>query len=159
MLARTHTGQVGLPLTPESILVLDADLYAYVPGEGGQWKQRDNVIWQVLPDGRGVARFVPLPADQTPDAMEEEKTAVPLFGTTSEQPRNHLNLVLSSLRGLGVFGAKPGPTTIVPTLSFVCDTCHNTLFANRPRRTVPGGTGGRSRRILAQRAFRVQSGR
>jgi len=31
-------------------------------------------------------------------------------------------------------------------------------FANQSRRTVPGGTGGQSRRILAQHAFRVQSG-
>jgi len=71
VLARIHTGQVELPLTPESILALHADLYAYVPGEGGQWKQRDNVIRQVLPDGRDVVRFVPLPADETPEAMEE----------------------------------------------------------------------------------------
>jgi Fic family protein len=71
VLARIHTGQVGLPLTPESILALHADLYTYIPGEGGQWKQRDNVIRQVLPDGRDVVRFVPLPADETPSAMEE----------------------------------------------------------------------------------------
>jgi len=68
VLARIHKGQVGLPLAPESILALHADLYTYLPGEGGQWKQRDNVIRQVLPDGRGV---VPLLADETPAAMEE----------------------------------------------------------------------------------------
>jgi Fic family protein len=71
VLTRIHTRQVGLPLTPESILALHADLYTYIPGEGGQWKQRDNVIRQVLPDGRDVVRFVPLPADETPSAMEE----------------------------------------------------------------------------------------
>ena len=71
LLARIHTGQIGLPLTPESILALHADLYAYLPGQGGQWKQRDNVIRQTLPDGREVVRFVPLPADETPAAMQE----------------------------------------------------------------------------------------
>ena len=71
VLARIHTGQVGLPLTPESILALHADLYIYLPGEGGQWKQRDNIIRQVLPDGHEVIRFVPLPAGETPSAMEE----------------------------------------------------------------------------------------
>ena len=71
VLARIHTGQVGLPLTPESILAMHADLYAYVPGEGGKWKERDNVIRQTLPDGREVVRFVPLEADETPDAMAE----------------------------------------------------------------------------------------
>jgi Fic family protein len=71
VLARIHTGQVSLPLTPESILALHADLYTYLPDEGGQWKQQDNVIRQILPDGRDVVRFVPLPADETPEAMEE----------------------------------------------------------------------------------------
>lgn len=71
VLARIHTGQVGLPITPSSILSLHADLYTYVPGEGGQWKQRDNVIRQTLPDGRDVVRFVPLPADETPEAVGE----------------------------------------------------------------------------------------
>jgi len=71
VLARIHTGQVGLPLMPDTIRALHADLYAYLPGEGGMWKQRDNVIRQVLPNGREVVRFVPLPASETPSAMEE----------------------------------------------------------------------------------------
>ncbi len=71
LLARIHTGQIGLPLTPESICALHADLYAYLPGEGGRWKARDNVIRQRLPDGRDVVRFVPLSADETPGAMSE----------------------------------------------------------------------------------------
>lgn len=71
VLTRIHTGQVGLPLTADKILALHADLYAYVPGEGGSWKQRDNIIRQMLPDGREAIRFVPLPADETPDAMAE----------------------------------------------------------------------------------------
>ncbi|MGA9349842.1 MAG: Fic family protein [Anaerolineae bacterium] len=71
VLARIHTGQVSLPLTPDAIRALHADLYAYLPGEGGMWKQRDNVIRQVLPNGREVVRFVPLSANETPAAMEE----------------------------------------------------------------------------------------
>jgi Fic family protein len=71
VLARTHTSQVHLPLMPDSVRALHADLYAYLPGEGGDWKQRDNVIHQVLPHGRDVVRFVPLLADETPAAMEE----------------------------------------------------------------------------------------
>lgn len=71
VLARVHAGQASLPLMPDAIRALHADLYAYLPGEGGMWKQRDNVIRQVLPDGREVVRFVPLPADETPAAMEE----------------------------------------------------------------------------------------
>lgn len=60
VLARIHTSPVGFPLTPDSILALHADLYTYVPGEGGNWKQQDNVIRQILPDGWDVVRFVPL---------------------------------------------------------------------------------------------------
>lgn len=71
VLVRIHEGQIGLPLTSESILALHADLYAYLPGEGGQWKQRDYAIRRVLPDGREVVCFVPLLADETPAAMEE----------------------------------------------------------------------------------------
>jgi Fic family protein len=71
VLARIHTGQVGLPLAPDSILALHADLYTYVPSEGGNWKQQDNVIRQILPDGRDVVRFVPLSAGETPGAMQE----------------------------------------------------------------------------------------
>ncbi|MBU0704423.1 MAG: Fic family protein, partial [Chloroflexi bacterium] len=71
VLARIHTGQIGLPLTPESIMALHADLYAYIPGEGGKWKQHDNIIRQTLPNGREVVRFVPLPASETPQAMKE----------------------------------------------------------------------------------------
>ncbi len=71
VLARIHTGQLAVPITPDSICAMHADMYAYLPGEGGKWKQRDNVIRQTLPDGREVVRFVPLPADETPDAMEE----------------------------------------------------------------------------------------
>jgi Fic family protein len=71
VLTRIHTGQVGLPLTSDSICALHADLYAFVPGEGGAWKQRDNIIQQTLPDGREVVRFVPLSADETPAAMAE----------------------------------------------------------------------------------------
>ncbi|MBN1919639.1 MAG: Fic family protein [Anaerolineae bacterium] len=71
VLARVHTGQIAMPLTPESIRALHAELYAFLPGEGGEWKDHDNVIRQRLPDGRDVVRFVPLPAVETPQAMAE----------------------------------------------------------------------------------------
>jgi Fic family protein len=71
ILARIHGLQTALPLTPSAILALHADLYSYLPGEGGRWKQQDNLIRQVLPNGREVVRFQPLPADETPQAMHE----------------------------------------------------------------------------------------
>lgn len=71
VLGQIHSGQLGLPITPASICDIHANLYAYLPGEGGKWKQRDNVIRQTLPGGQDVIRFVPLPAGETPGAMEE----------------------------------------------------------------------------------------
>lgn len=37
----------------------------------GKWKKLDNEVEEELPDGTKKTRFKPLPADQTPDAMEE----------------------------------------------------------------------------------------
>ncbi len=71
VLARIHAGEVKLPFTPARICALHADLYAFLPGEGGHWKQIDNIIRQILPDGREVVRFVPLTAEETPAAMAE----------------------------------------------------------------------------------------
>ena len=71
VLAKIHTGQIKPPITPDQIRSIHAGIYAYLPGEGGQWKQRDNIIRQTLADGREAIRFVPLPADETPGAMEE----------------------------------------------------------------------------------------
>jgi hypothetical protein len=41
VLARIHTGQLGLPITLDVIRAIHADMYAYLPSEGGQWKQPD----------------------------------------------------------------------------------------------------------------------
>jgi len=71
VLAQIHAGRIGLPLTPDKIREMHTGIYAYLAGEGGEWKQRDNVIRQTLPDGREAVRFVPVPADETPAAMEE----------------------------------------------------------------------------------------
>jgi Fic family protein len=71
VLARIHAGQIGLPLTTDKIRAIHADMYAYLPGEGGTWKEQNNIIRQILPDGREVVRFVPLPANETPAAMDE----------------------------------------------------------------------------------------
>lgn len=71
VLAQIHAERISLPLTPDKIQAVHAGIYAYLPGEGGEWKQRDNVIRQTLPDRREAVRFVPIPADETPAAMEE----------------------------------------------------------------------------------------
>ncbi len=56
---------------PNVILQLHRDLYSYNPTSvGGRWKNTDNVIEEVDPEGNHQIRFRPLPAYDTADAME-----------------------------------------------------------------------------------------
>ena len=71
VLARIHAGEVGLPLTPAGIGALHADLYAYLPGEGGAWRTRDTVVQERLAGGRETVRPAIVRADDVPGAMAE----------------------------------------------------------------------------------------
>jgi len=64
-LERVHTGQVGPPFTPDRFRALHDHLYAYLPGEGGMWRQRDclDIVEGACP--------TPLPASEIPAAMDE----------------------------------------------------------------------------------------
>ncbi|MCD8230998.1 MAG: Fic family protein [Clostridiales bacterium] len=55
---------------PNIILQLHRDLYSYA-GSGGNYKNSDNVIAETDAEGHRKARFIPVPAFQTADAMEE----------------------------------------------------------------------------------------
>ncbi len=55
---------------PNIILQLHRDLYSYA-GSGGNYKNSDNVIAETDTEGHQKARFIPVPAFQTVDAMEE----------------------------------------------------------------------------------------
>ncbi len=71
VLATIHESHDAIPVTPSVILQLHRDLYAHLPaGIGGVWKAGDNVIAQT--DARRVqsVRFRPVPAFETPMAME-----------------------------------------------------------------------------------------
>lgn len=57
---------------PNIILQLHRDLYSYSQGAtGGSYKNSDNVIAEIDAEGNQKARFIPVPAFQTADAMEE----------------------------------------------------------------------------------------
>jgi hypothetical protein len=70
LLNRTHAGNLDPPFSSDAVLALHAELHASVVGEGGRWKTWDNLICRPLPDGGSTARFT-LPADETPEAMDE----------------------------------------------------------------------------------------
>jgi Fic family protein len=56
---------------PNIILQLHRDLYSYADSAiGGRYKNADNVIAQTDAQGQQKARFIPVPAFQTPEAVE-----------------------------------------------------------------------------------------
>ena len=60
-----------IPIRPGSILQLHRDLYRFSSASiGGSFKNADNVIAEELPDGTRRVRFEPVPAWETPGAME-----------------------------------------------------------------------------------------
>jgi len=70
VLASIHANAKRMILTPELILRLHRQIYARTPDRGGAWKEKENAILEVLPDGRQVIRFRPVSALATPEFIE-----------------------------------------------------------------------------------------
>lgn len=71
VLSMIHESYEYINPRPNIILQLHRDLYSYSQGEGGSYKNSDNVIAETDEQGNQRARFVPVPAFQTAMAMEE----------------------------------------------------------------------------------------
>ena len=72
VLATIHESYEYINPRPNIILQLHRDLYSYSQGAaGGCYKDSDNVIAETNAEGHQKARFVPVPAFQTSEAMEE----------------------------------------------------------------------------------------
>lgn len=56
----------AVPITPDVIRRLHTLAQGGHSGDAGQWKQRDNEIVEILPNGERRIRFVPTPARDTP---------------------------------------------------------------------------------------------
>ena len=69
VLSTIHASAADIPFTPNEVLRLHRDLYQFIPGEGGRWKQTNNRIMEIGPDGTAVVRFEPVEAHLTEDAM------------------------------------------------------------------------------------------
>ena len=70
VLAKVHAGHASLHLSTALIKEWHRSLYRYTGEKGGGWKQKDNAIIQVRPDGRQVVRFKPASAVVAPKFME-----------------------------------------------------------------------------------------
>src|SRR5579875_277549 len=69
VLKMIHGHHEYIDLNPNVILQLHRDLRKYI-GTGGKWKTADNKIEERHPDGSIRVRFNPVPAWQTPEAMD-----------------------------------------------------------------------------------------
>ena len=71
VLATVHESHDYIPPRPSMILQLHRDLYKFTGKSiGGSYKNSDNVIAEELPDGTKRVRFQPVPAWETPEAMD-----------------------------------------------------------------------------------------
>jgi len=66
-----HGGYGEIPVTPDTIQQLHALAQGGTSGDAGRWKERDNEIIEILPNGERRIRFVPVSAAQTPHAVEQ----------------------------------------------------------------------------------------
>ena len=72
VLANIHESYEYIVPRPNLILQLHRDLYSYSQkAAGGSYKNSDNVIAEKDAEGNQKARFIPVPAFQTAEAMEE----------------------------------------------------------------------------------------
>ena len=71
VLTTVHDSYKYIPIRPNIILQLHRDLYSFSSSDtGGRFKNTDNVIAESSKDGQQRVRFTPVPAFQTPEAME-----------------------------------------------------------------------------------------
>ena len=72
-----HENYDYIPIRPGMILQLHRDLYKFSGMTiGGSFKNADNVIAETFPDGAKRVRFQPVPAWETPEAMDCLCTAI-----------------------------------------------------------------------------------
>lgn len=72
VLATIHESYEYIVPKPNIILQLHRDLYSYSHGAvGGNYKNSDNLIAETDDEGHEKVRFVPVPAFQTAEAMDE----------------------------------------------------------------------------------------
>lgn len=70
-LDRIHREYERIEVSPSTLREIHSGAQGGHVGDAGQWKQADNDIVEILPDGRRRLRFETTPAAQTPDAVDQ----------------------------------------------------------------------------------------
>jgi len=70
VLSEIHTNAHRLILSPKLIMDFHRKMYAHTPGKGGNWKEKDNAIWEER-DGRRFVRFKPVSAAAAPEYINK----------------------------------------------------------------------------------------
>ncbi len=71
VLSTIHDSYEYIPIRPNNILQLHRDLYSFSSSDtGGRFKNTDNIIAESGKGGKSRVRFMPVPAFQTPEAIE-----------------------------------------------------------------------------------------
>ncbi|MDS0526499.1 Fic family protein [Clostridium sp. SHJSY1] len=65
-----HSAFDAIPIKSSVLLQLHRDLYKFFSTKGGNYKNTDNVIEELLPDGTKYIRFKPIDAFSTPRYMQ-----------------------------------------------------------------------------------------
>jgi Fic family protein len=70
-LAWIHTNPEKIPVEPKTIKRLHSLAQGGTVGDAGAWKQTQNEIIEIFPDGRRAVRFCPVEPDHVPAAVDE----------------------------------------------------------------------------------------
>lgn len=93
VLAEMHTKAHRMILSPELILRFHRQMYAQTPERGGKWKEKDNAILEVRPNGQQIVRFRPVSALTTPEFIN--KLCTLFHQATDERQAEPLLLIAS----------------------------------------------------------------
>lgn len=66
-----HASYKEIEITANTIQQLHSICKGGFSGDAGKWKTRNNEIIEILPNGERTVRFVPLAADEVPQAIEQ----------------------------------------------------------------------------------------
>ena len=91
MLDTINADAASIPFTPSVVEQLHRDLYQFTNTPAGRWKNVENSIQEIRPDGVRVVRFQTVSAVETPAAMEELHQR---FSAASESGAHHPLLLI-----------------------------------------------------------------